>query len=353
MKRWVQLAMVSLLLVALINLGLLNHQTTKQRLEMSRIGLMSQMSDMDLLSGIQVVYGRTKDLDAADAALYNLLHNNTTELANRLGQTNAAVEDAQMGVGAVVGAVGAIGKQVLINMSNIDAQANAVQNVVTYRMPSTVAVCTELLYITNPYTGQPVFVSPVTKKPFISHCAGVVIDEGTVLTAAHVLASDDPMRGPIVRQWVEFEDGTQRDAIGSAFVKEQDPDVGVVWFDPTGLDVVAVPLILDIRESLRKGDPIVVLGSPMGYMFSVSVGVVAAPVRVPDVPGLAQGSFLQVSGHIAGGNSGGPVFDLQGNLLGIVSMGAPGTGVFFVVPIDEIMRRGLHKCNMKETVNVL
>ena len=66
MKRWVQLAIVSMLLVASVNIGILNWHTLEERERLNRIGMVSQMGDQMLYQGLVVMDTRTKDLAEQD-----------------------------------------------------------------------------------------------------------------------------------------------------------------------------------------------------------------------------------------------------------------------------------------------
>ena len=315
MKRWVQLAIVSVMLIATINIGVLNFQTMKQRENLNRIGALSQMGDELLYRGLCVMNTRTKALAVADTALYN----NTSLLASRIGQVASMVEDVQVGLAV---------------------HENAVQNVVAQRMPSVVGIVFEYEYLLARW-GEKIPMDPSTGKPFDSGGCGVIVHEsGIVLTVAHILRTPDRSYfGPITRAYVVFEDGTERDLTAWVSVPEGGPDVGFVKFDPTGLNLRVVPMDTGIRETLRKGDPIVVLGSPAGFHHSVAIGIVADPYQDVDIPKFVGDNLVQISAHVTGGNSGGPVFDMKGNLLGTVSFGTVGvgSGPTFIVPVDLIL----------------
>ena len=113
---------------------------------------------------------------------------------------------------------------------------------------------------------------------------------------------------------------------------------------PTGCDLV--PLQLGRTADAHVGDPVVAIGSPFGEENSLSVGVVSATNRT--IEALTQFSIsdaIQTDAAINRGNSGGPLLDADGRVLGINSQirssGGGSVGVGFAIPVDSI-RRSVH-----------
>lgn len=309
MKRWVQIAVVSILLIATANISVLNMQMMNQRREMSRIAGVSQLCDQGLYQAVKGAHLKVDELQKTNRTLVN----SVSELADAIGRVEAVADDAQMAVAE---------------------HENNIRWVVDLRMRSVVTVRFEYLYRQTMMGQMP--VNPKTGKPWYTSGAGVIIDKtGVVLTCAHLLDSgEDQQWGPITRAWIRFEDGTERDITNIAYVPECKPDVGVVKFDPNGLDLTAVPMVPEMRKFLHKGDQVVVLGAPRGYEHSVEVGTLAAPYRSTTTVWGDEKDLIQLSAHIMGGNSGGPVFDMSGNLLGIVMYIHGREGAAFVVPVE-------------------
>jgi len=171
--------------------------------------------------------------------------------------------------------------------------------------------------------------------------SGVVIDEsGLILTNNHVVegAADG---GSLT---VAFQDGTST----SAEIVGRDPssDLAVIRVDGAeGLKAVA----LGSSDSLRVGETVVAIGSPLGLSGTVTTGIVSAKNR-PVLPGDAAGdqsvlNAIQTDAAINPGNSGGALVNLKGELVGvnsaIATLGAsPGSqagsiGLGFAIPIDQ------------------
>jgi len=173
--------------------------------------------------------------------------------------------------------------------------------------------------------------------------SGFVIDgEGRVATNAHVVTSGEgpePERADEV--FVEFADGNRVPAeiVGD----DPDSDVALLKLDPAGITLR--PLKLGSSATLAVGAPVAAIGSPFGEESSLSIGVISAVNR--DIQSLTDfriGNAIQTDAAINQGNSGGPLLDARGRVIGINSQiktaSGSGAGVGFAVPVD-IVRRSL------------
>jgi S1-C subfamily serine protease len=168
----------------------------------------------------------------------------------------------------------------------------------------------------------------------------VVSGDGEIATNAHVVTSGE---GPDIHEasqvYVKFADGNQV----SADVRGFDPfaDVALLKVDPAGLTLR--PLPLGTTRGAHVGAPVVAIGSPFGEERSLSVGVVSALDRsIQSLTGFDTTGAIQTDAAINHGNSGGPLLDARGRVLGInaqiQSDTGDGTGVGFAVPIDTVKR---------------
>jgi 2-alkenal reductase len=171
----------------------------------------------------------------------------------------------------------------------------------------------------------------------------VVSDDGVVLTNAHVITtagqeSGDP-RGAS-KLYVEFGDG---DRVPARIVGwDVFNDVGVVRVDPNDHPLTAVPLGDSARAVV--GEPVAAIGSPFGNQNSLAVGVVSATSR--SIPSLTSkydvAEAIQIDAPINHGNSGGPLFDARGRVIGINAQIRSDTGnaegVGFAIPINAARR---------------
>lgn len=96
------------------------------------------------------------------------------------------------------------------------------------------------------------------------------------------------------------------------------------------------PLLLPARAAVQPGEPVVVVGAPLGLADSVTTGVVSA-VRA-DVPGI-KAKVIQFDAAISPGNSGGPVSNAQGQVVGVAQakiIRDDADGLALAIPINEV-----------------
>jgi len=175
--------------------------------------------------------------------------------------------------------------------------------------------------------------------------SGFVVDgKGTILTNAHVVTNvanvgGGPVRGAD-RLYVEFRD---RDRVPARIVGwDLFSDVAVVRVDPAAHAVRPVPL--GRSAAVVVGQPVAAIGSPFDEQSSLSVGVVSAVSRTIDslTSGYSVSDAIQTDTPINKGNSGGPLFDARGRVIGINaqirSTSGNAEGVGFAIPIDTARR---------------
>jgi S1-C subfamily serine protease len=176
-----------------------------------------------------------------------------------------------------------------------------------------------------------------------SQGSGFVVSEtGYVLTSAHVV-TDAVRSGNTTeadRIYVAFKDG---DRIEAELVGwDGYDDVAVLRVDPEAHALQPVPLGDSSR--VRAGDPVAAMGSPFGNDDSIAVGVVSAIRRSIDslVSIYRVVDAIQIDAPITHGNSGGPLFDARGRVIGINaqirSESGNAEGVGFAIPINAAKR---------------
>jgi S1-C subfamily serine protease len=168
----------------------------------------------------------------------------------------------------------------------------------------------------------------------------VISSTGEVLTNAHVVTDG---QGQSLRRarsvYVQFADSNQL----QAHVVGIDPnsDVALLRIQPGGITLH--PLPLGHSSGVVVGSPVAAIGSPFGEPQSLSVGVISAKDRsIRSLTGFRIEGALQTDAAVNHGNSGGPLVDSQGRVLGINSQiestGGGGEGVGFAVPVDTVRR---------------
>jgi putative serine protease PepD len=167
--------------------------------------------------------------------------------------------------------------------------------------------------------------------------SGFVVDkDGHIVTAAHVVNGASSVT-------VTFQNGTARKA--TVLGQDEATDVAVLKVDPSGLTLR--PLRLASSASLDVGDQVAAIGDPFGYARSLSTGIVSGLDRTIEAPnGFTVAHAIQTDAALNPGNSGGPVLDANGGVVGIVDQIATGSsassssqqssGVGFAVPIDLV-----------------
>jgi len=171
----------------------------------------------------------------------------------------------------------------------------------------------------------------------------VVSPDGLVLTSSHVITTAGTGGGavrPAADVFVEFQD---RDRVEAKIVGwDVFDDVGVLRVDPKVHSLT--PLPLGDSSRVVVGQPVAAIGSPFGNENSLAVGVVSATQR--SIESLTSQynlvDAIQVDAPINHGNSGGPLFDAQGRVIGINaqirSNSGNAEGVGFAVPINAARR---------------
>jgi S1-C subfamily serine protease len=162
--------------------------------------------------------------------------------------------------------------------------------------------------------------------------SGVVVDAaGDILTALHVVAGATEIG-------LTFADGSQSAA--QVVTREPENDIAVVR--ATQLPANLTPATLGNPASVRQGSEAFALGSPFGLGGSISAGIVSGLGRSFTLPGstVTLHGLIQIDAAVNPGNSGGPLVDRQGDVIGIVTALINPTkddvfiGIGLAVPID-------------------
>jgi serine protease Do len=160
----------------------------------------------------------------------------------------------------------------------------------------------------------------------------IITEDGYILTNNHVVQGAKKLQ-------VTLDSGEKFEAT----VVGTDPmiDLGLIKIDPKGKKLSTLPL--GDSDTLKIGHWVMAIGNPLGLERTVTVGIVSGKKRqVPigdTVPGLA--NFIQTDAAINFGNSGGPLLDGRGRVVGIstaIFRGELAEGIGFAIPINEARR---------------
>ncbi len=167
-----------------------------------------------------------------------------------------------------------------------------------------------------------------TQSPFGGAGSGFVLSaDGLIVTNAHVVAGADEIR-------VTFTDGTTEPAelVGSF------PDNDVAMVRVSGRTDL-VPARLGSSDALRVGDDVVAIGNALnlGGQPSVTLGIVSGKDRSIEEPGITLDHLIQTDAAINHGNSGGPLLNAGGEVVGInTAIAAEAQNVGFAIAIDSV-----------------
>ncbi len=161
--------------------------------------------------------------------------------------------------------------------------------------------------------------------------SGVIIDEdGYIITCAHVIVDDD--YGTASTITVQLTDGTSYDA--SIVGYDTDSDIAVLKIDAENLTAAEI----GVSANLAVGEEIVIIGNPLGTLGgTVTNGIISALDREITVEDETM-NLLQTNAAVNPGNSGGGMFNMAGQLVGIVNAKYSDTGIeglAIAIPVDD------------------
>jgi serine protease Do len=157
--------------------------------------------------------------------------------------------------------------------------------------------------------------------------SGFVIDgkEGLIVTNHHVIEGADEIT-------INFHDGTKL-KVDKVLGKDTKTDLALLKVTPTK---PLSSVVFGSSDAMKVGDWVMAIGNPFGLGGSVTVGIISAKQR--DINSGPYDDFLQTDAAINKGNSGGPLFNLDGEVIGvntaIISPSGGSIGIGFAVPSD-------------------
>ena len=234
--------------------------------------------------------------------------------------------------GAIVAArTGLTGGQVVVqqvqrdtsdatNANSTDGTSMSLQQISSVVSPSVVAITTEQMSGSQTWFGGYYVQSGAG--------SGVIISQdGYILTCAHVVDGATSVK-------VQLQNGETYDAtiVGS----DATSDIAVLKIEATGL----TPAVIGDSSALAVGETVVAVGNPLGTLSNtVTDGIISALNREVTVEDNDM-TLLQTNASISPGNSGGGLFNANGELIGVVnakSSYSEAEGIGFAIPIDQAM----------------
>ncbi|HYL81129.1 MAG TPA: trypsin-like peptidase domain-containing protein [Candidatus Acidoferrum sp.] len=151
--------------------------------------------------------------------------------------------------------------------------------------------------------------------------SGVILSaDGYILTNQHVIeqASD-----------IEVQLMDDRKFPAKIVGRDVRTDLALLKIEATGLP----PLALGDSDKLEVGELVLAIGSPFGLEYSVSLGIVSRKGRAPGSSG-AFDEYIQTDASVNPGNSGGPLLNMRGEVIGINTAVIPNRRVAFAIPVN-------------------
>ncbi len=190
--------------------------------------------------------------------------------------------------------------------------------------------CKQVVGIQTDITTTNIFGMTVSGS--VSGSGFVISEDGYILTNYHVV--EDAYTGGYEVK-VMFYDGSTYTAEIKGF--DRNNDIAVLKIDATGLDAAE----LGSSDSLYVGDTVYAVGNPLGELsYSMTSGMVSATDRLITTEEGTMTMF-QIDAAVNEGNSGGPVYNTSGQVVGVVTAKSneDGTeGLGFAIPIDDAVR---------------
>ena len=161
----------------------------------------------------------------------------------------------------------------------------------------------------------------------------ILSEDGYIITNAHVVADANSIEVVLFN-----EDSFQAELIGA----DTSYDIAVLKIEAKGLPAVSV----GDSDTLKVGEEVVAIGNPLGELtFTMTNGILSAIDREINIDGNPQ-NMLQTNAAINSGNSGGPLFDMDGNVIGVTTAKYSGStltgttieGLGFAIPINEALK---------------
>ncbi|MHB1101370.1 MAG: Do family serine endopeptidase [Devosia sp.] len=174
--------------------------------------------------------------------------------------------------------------------------------------------------------GGPGLGDRMPMRKFMATGSGFAISaDGFFVTNNHVVADADKVT-------VVFDNGDEKTA--TVVGTDERTDLAVIKVD----GVSDLPFVSFATDDVRVGDWVVAVGNPFGLGGTVTAGIVSARGR--DIAGSAYGDFLQIDAAVNTGNSGGPAFNLKGEVVGvntaIFSPNGGNVGIAFAIPANVV-----------------
>lgn len=210
-----------------------------------------------------------------------------------------------------------------------DIAERAISGVVNIRTRSARSRSTGQLDIYEYFLG-----GKIPQQSSTSIGSGLIIDnQGHILTNNHVIEGATA---------IDVLFANNREKVRARVIgRDPKTDLALLQVSPKSAQT---SLTLGNSDALRIGDPVLAIGNPLGFSHTVTSGIISAKGRV--IGAGPYDNFLQTDAAIHPGNSGGPLIDMRGEVIGInTAVSSEGQGIGFAIPSNmaKIVIRDLQK----------
>ncbi|MBS1239629.1 MAG: protease [Proteobacteria bacterium] len=187
----------------------------------------------------------------------------------------------------------------------------------------------QLVQVEDPYYGFFGRRAPSTQEVQAAGSGFIISSDGYVVTNNHVIAADGRNAAEAIR--VKLFDGREYEA--TLVGRDSQSDIAVLKISP---DRPLPHVSFGDSATARAGDWVIAIGNPFGLGGTVTSGIISSPHRKTGRGAFDE--FIQTDAAINSGNSGGPMFDMAGNVIGIndwiVSQSGGNIGIGFAIPAE-------------------
>lgn len=251
--------------------------------------------------------------------------------ANRVAQMNAA-EQAEVNSGVPGESTSENGSVVIYKSpEKVDTSVDKANGEALSYADVAAAVKDSVVEITTEYNMQSSWYQYVTTGAG----SGVIVSEqGHIITNNHVISDEET--GKIADSIkVRLTDGSEY--IATVVGADEISDIAVLKIEAEKLTVA----VCGNSENLAVGEELIIVGNPLGSLGgTVTNGIVSATERTIQVNSIDM-TLIQTNAAVNPGNSGGGMFNMMGQLVGIVNAKSSGTGIEglgFAIPVNEALR---------------
>src|SRR5215203_4608511 len=183
---------------------------------------------------------------------------------------------------------------------------------------------------TAPAAATTTVVTSSTRPTSAGLSAGDIYEQGHLVTNNHVVGDS---------QTVSIRFADEGEEQGRVIGTDPSTDIALVQVDLTGHDVT--PVKLGSSAGVEVGDPVYAIGNPFGLERTLTAGIVSAVNRDITAPNnFTINDVIQTDAPVNPGNSGGPLLDASGNVIGVVSQiqseNGGNIGIGYAVPSDTV-----------------